>query len=232
MHGRDQGQGGRARRSVPQAAPEAGPRPHLPGGSDGPGPRHRQQHDRDQGDRLGPLGPRRRRGPGRRAAARSRPRLDGAERRGLVAIPRRRAARSLPDSSTLCASRHSPSATSARPWASWTRPAPRSGRRSCGSTSAAAPTSTCSAASCRPSSSAPSPARRPTRRPPCSACTGCSAASPSIGAARRISSTCWAISAGASPAGASRAGAAPTRTASWTSRQLRYSPEILAVLGL
>ena len=62
----------------------------------GPRRRHRQQHHRDQGDRLGPAGPRRRRGPGRRADARPRPRPVRAERPRLVALARRGAGRPVP----------------------------------------------------------------------------------------------------------------------------------------
>ena len=97
VHGRDQDQGGRAGRSVPQglAAGWGSPR-RQPSATDGSGPRHRQQHHGDQGDRLGPGGPRRCRGPRQPAHARPRPRLDGAERRGLVALARRRPARPVP----------------------------------------------------------------------------------------------------------------------------------------
>ena len=166
--------------------------------TDGPGPRHRQQHDRDQGDRLGPFGPRRRRGPAppcrctiSAAAGWSRASRTGGDRSATrCAIssaqvdPARVAALAISNQRETVGFLDEAGAE-VRPAILWLDERCRPdidlfGRQAAGA-----------------SGSAPSPARRPTRRRPCSACTGCSAASPSIGAARRISSTCWAISAGA-----------------------------------
>ena len=147
--------------------------------------RHRQQHHGDQGDRLGPGRPRRGRGPGRPCRWRPAARLVRAEPEDWWESLRRRCG-DLAGRSTRRGSRRWRSATSARRWASWTRRASElrpaillAGR------ALPARTSTCwSARSWRPTRFRADHRQdaRPDARP-CTACTGCAAASPSTGGA-------------------------------------------------
>ena len=174
----DQGQGGRARRAVPQGLTVVGGGGVAPAAATGG-----QTMDLVVGidssttstkaialDRDGRAVAE---GPGRRADAQPRPGPVRAERRGLVALARRGAGRPVPAGRPGArggARDQQPARDRGLPRR---RVARSSARRSCGSTSAAAPTSTCWPRRSAARGSAASPARPPTRRRPCSACTGC-----------------------------------------------------------